>query len=54
VLIAAFIVRELPLDVVRGLVVLIVVYTAVSLLRAGLAEGRPAKAVAASEGSSAT
>ena len=54
VLIAAFIVHELPLDVVRGLVVLIVVYTAVSLLRAGLAEGRPAMAVAASEGPSAT
>ncbi len=54
VLIAAFIVHELPLDVVRGLVVLIVVYTAVSLLRAGLAEGRSAMTVAPSEGSSAT
>ncbi len=54
VLIAAFIVHELPLDVVRGLVVLVVVYTAVSLLRAGLAEGRTAMTVATGEGSSAS
>jgi hypothetical protein len=34
VLIAAYIVKELPLDTVRWLVVAAVVYTAVSLLRA--------------------
>jgi uncharacterized membrane protein YfcA len=34
VLIAAYVVRELPLDVVRGLVLLIAVFTAFSLLRA--------------------
>jgi uncharacterized membrane protein YfcA len=38
VLIAGLIVKELPLDVVRWLVVVVVVYTAASLLRAGLAE----------------
>jgi uncharacterized membrane protein YfcA len=38
VLLAAFVVRELPLDVVRWLVVVVVVYTAISMLRAGLAE----------------
>jgi uncharacterized membrane protein YfcA len=36
VLIAAFIVKELPLDTVRGLVVVVVLYTAVSLLYDGL------------------
>jgi uncharacterized membrane protein YfcA len=41
VLIAAFIVREMPLDMVRWLVVVVVLYTALSMLRAGLAE-RPA------------
>jgi len=54
VLIAAFIVHELPLDVLRALVVVVVVYTAVSLLRAGLAEGRPAGIVATGAGSSAS
>jgi uncharacterized membrane protein YfcA len=39
VLIAGLIVKELPLDVVRALVVVVVVYTAASLLRAGLADG---------------
>jgi uncharacterized membrane protein YfcA len=34
VLVAAFAVKELPLDWVRGLVVIVVIYTAVSLLRA--------------------
>jgi uncharacterized membrane protein YfcA len=38
VLLAAFLVWELPLDVVRWLVVVVVVYTAISMLRAGLAE----------------
>jgi uncharacterized membrane protein YfcA len=38
VLIAAFIVKELPLDMIRWLVVVVVVYTAISMLRAGLAE----------------
>jgi uncharacterized membrane protein YfcA len=38
VLIAGLIVKELPLDVVRWLVVVVVLYTAASLLRAGLAE----------------
>jgi uncharacterized membrane protein YfcA len=33
VLVAAFVVKELPLDAVRGLVVVVVLYTAVSLLR---------------------
>jgi uncharacterized membrane protein YfcA len=33
VLLAAFVVKELPLDWVRGLVVIVVIYTAVSLLR---------------------
>jgi uncharacterized membrane protein YfcA len=42
VLIAGLIVKELPLDVVRWLVVVVVVYTAASLLRAGLAERTPA------------
>ena len=41
VLIAVYIVKELPLDVVRWLVVAVVLYTATSLLQAGLAE-RPA------------
>ena len=38
VLIAGLIVKELPLDVVRWLVVVVVLYTATSLLQAGLAE----------------
>ena len=37
-LIAGLIVKELPLDVVRWLVVVVVLYTATSLLQAGLAE----------------
>ena len=41
VLIAAFIVKQMPLDVVRWLVVVVVLYTAVSLLYDGLKE-RPA------------
>jgi uncharacterized membrane protein YfcA len=42
VLIAAFIVKEMPLDVVRVLVVVVVLYTAVSLLYDGLKERPPA------------
>ncbi len=38
VLIAAFIVKEMPLDMVRWLVVVVVLYTALSLLRDGLTE----------------
>lgn len=38
VLLAAFLVKELPLDAVRWLVVLVVLYTAVSLLRAAWTE----------------
>ena len=37
-LIAAFIVKEMPLDMVRWLVVAVVLYTALSLLRDGFAE----------------
>jgi uncharacterized membrane protein YfcA len=40
VLIAGLIIKELPLDVVRWLVVVVVLYTATSLLVAGLAERR--------------
>jgi uncharacterized membrane protein YfcA len=40
VLIAAYIVRSLPLAAVRWLVVLVVVYTAISLLRASLVEAK--------------
>jgi uncharacterized membrane protein YfcA len=40
VLIAAYVVRELPLDVVRWLVLVVVIYTAAMLLRA--AQAKPA------------
>jgi uncharacterized membrane protein YfcA len=40
VLIAAYIVRSLPLDYLRWLVVIVVLYTAVSLLRSAAAESR--------------
>jgi uncharacterized membrane protein YfcA len=44
VLLAAYLVRELPLDFVRGMVVLIAVYTSVGLLRAAyLGETAPRK-----------
>ena len=43
VLLAAFIVKSLPLTAVRWLVVAVVLYTAVGLLRAGLKEGRVAQ-----------
>jgi uncharacterized membrane protein YfcA len=39
VLIAAYLVKSLPLDWVRGLVVLVVIYTAIMLLRAAVASG---------------
>jgi len=41
VLVAAFIVKELELDVVRWLVVFVVVYTAVTMLLSARAESRP-------------
>jgi uncharacterized membrane protein YfcA len=44
VLLAAFIVKELPLDVVRWLVVVVVLYAAVSMLRAARVERRQAPA----------
>ncbi len=40
VLLAAFIIKSLPLTVVRWLVVCVVLYAAVGLLRAGVREGR--------------
>jgi uncharacterized membrane protein YfcA len=40
VLLAAFVVRELPLTVLRWLVLIVVVYTALSMLRAGVREGK--------------
>ncbi len=44
VLIAAFIVKSLPLQYVRWLVVLVVVYAALSMLRSALSERRAAEA----------
>jgi uncharacterized membrane protein YfcA len=46
VLLAAFIVKSLPLSVVRWMVIAIVVYTAIGLIRAGLqsADEAPARA----------
>ena len=46
VLIAAFIVKSMPLDIVRWLVIVVVLYTALMMLRSALIESR-AKAVAA-------
>lgn len=40
VLIAAFIVKSLPLEAVRWLVIVVVVYTATALLRSAVTEGR--------------
>ena len=40
VLLAAFVVRELPLGALRWLVLAVVVYTALVMLRAGLREGK--------------
>ena len=42
VLVAAFIVKSMPLAAVMWLVVVVVGYTAISLLRAGMAESEPA------------
>jgi uncharacterized membrane protein YfcA len=51
VLMAAYIVRELPLDVMRGLVIVIVIYTSVSLLLSARAEKKAASvAVPAASG----
>ena len=41
VLIAAYVVKELPLDAVRWLVVVVVIYTAIMLLRAAQRERHP-------------
>ncbi len=49
VLIAAYIVRSLPLDYVRWLVVIVVVYTAVMLLRASRASAQPPESLIARE-----
>jgi uncharacterized membrane protein YfcA len=45
VLLAAYIVKSLPLSVVRWMVIAIVVYTAITLIRAGLAEREAAPAM---------
>ncbi len=50
VLIAAFIVGSLPLNAVRWLVIVVVIYTAVTMLRAGLTAPAPAPALATAEG----
>ncbi len=47
VLLAAYIVRSLPLGAIRWLVVVVVVYTAVAMLRAARLEGRQAAAPSA-------
>ena len=50
VLLAAFIIKSLPLSAVRWLVVAVVLYTAAGLLRAGLRESAPAAASPAAAG----
>ncbi len=35
VLIAALIVKSLPLDILRGLVIIVIIYTSVEILRGG-------------------
>ena len=47
VLIAAFLVRSLPLDAVRWLVVIVVIYTATAMLRSAAAERAAARKTAA-------
>jgi uncharacterized membrane protein YfcA len=47
VLIAAYIVREMSLDIVRWLVIVVVIYTAATMLRSAIVERRRATAVAA-------
>jgi uncharacterized membrane protein YfcA len=46
VLIAAFLVRELPLRILSYGVLVVVVYTALTMLRAGLREPAPAASAA--------
>ncbi len=48
VLIAAYLVREMPLGAVRWLVIVVVVYTAAAMLRSAVVERRAAPAAAAS------
>ena len=50
VLIAAFIVKSLPLTAVRALVTVVVLFTAISMLRAGLREGRTGASATAAAG----
>jgi len=50
VLIAAFIVGSLPLTAMRWLVIVVVVYTAATMLRAALAPGAPKAPLATQEG----
>jgi uncharacterized membrane protein YfcA len=45
VLLAAYIVKSLPLSAVRWLVIVVVVYTAVTLLRTALAQPKPASTI---------
>lgn len=47
VLVAAYLIKELPLDYVRVLVILVVIYTASMMLRSALVEARAANSVAA-------
>lgn len=49
VLVAAFIVKEMPLEALRWLVLIVVVYTAAIMLRAGLAGRRAEKEGAAAD-----
>jgi hypothetical protein len=49
VLIAAFIVKSLSLDYVKGLVIIVVVYTATMMLRSAIIERRQAAAHQAAE-----
>jgi uncharacterized membrane protein YfcA len=47
VLLAAFIVKSLPLVYVRWLVVIVVLYTSVTMIRSGIAEARAGRAMEA-------
>ena len=49
VLIAAFIVKSLPLNAMRWLVVVVVLYAAVAMLRSAFTEGRAAQPVEGAE-----
>jgi uncharacterized membrane protein YfcA len=46
ILIAAFLVKEMPLDLLRWLVVAVVIYAGITLLRAAMRTGAPATAPA--------